>query len=56
MLSLSNMADTFLEEFTRCAKGLWAFSDADWLGGKTPITWINNSLKLDSELSPNIKH
>ena len=43
---LSNMADTFIEKFTRYAKacGLlfsWlCFSGADWLGRRTPVTWL----------------
>ena len=37
---LSNIEDTICEKFTRCAKfcGLF-FSDADWLGRQTLITW-----------------
>ena len=45
IVRLSNMADTFWEKFTRYAKvcGLFfsmCLSDADWLGRRTLITWL----------------
>ena len=49
---LSNVANTFLAKFTRCAKvcGLifsWlCFRDADWLSRQTPITWWISKAKF----------
>ena len=44
-IQLSNMEGKFFEKFMSCAKVMWAFfldcfSDADWLGEQTPVTWI----------------
>ena len=41
MLWLSNMADTFVEKFTRCAKACGLFlPGSDWLGRQALITWL----------------
>ena len=56
VLWLSNMADMFLEKFTKCTKDCGVFSwlcfrDVDWLGIQSPITWPPSSEQI---LSSNV--
>ena len=56
VLWLSNMADTFLEKFTKAQRTVSFFSwlcfrDVDWLGIQSPITWQPSSEQI---LSSNV--